>query len=302
MNARATSLAAGQEGLLTHDQLDDCGYSQEEICHLVDCGYLERRERALYAVAGAPKSERQAILAAVLGAGPRAAASDECAANLWGLPGFPAQPVVSTPHECDHYFSLGKLHQSRLLPESHVVVLNGIRVTCPARTLFDIAARVSFKRLERGANTALAKKLVTVVAMRRMLTELGKRGRTGTRAFRLLVEKLERARGHPESNLEDDFLTLVVDSGLPEPRLQVDLFDDDGFIGRVDDLWGPQMVIAEVDSDWFHSAPLDEEADALRDKRLRALGYEIVRFSEHQIRRRPEFVIRTLREKLGLTS
>ena len=49
------------------------------------------------------------------------------------------------------------------------------------------------------------------------------------------------------------------------------------------------------------AAPLDEEADALRDKRLRALGYEIVRFSEDQIRRRPEFVIRTLREKLGLT-
>ena len=46
--------------------------------------------------------------------------------------------------------------------------------------------------------------------------------------------------------------------------------------------------------------PLDEEADALRDKRLRALGYEIVRFSEHQIRQRPEFVVRTLRQKLGL--
>jgi hypothetical protein len=207
---------------------------------------------------------------------------------------------VSTPHECDHYFSLGELHQSRYLPESHVTVVDGIRVTCPARMLFDLAAKLSFKRLERAANTSIARKLVTVVDLRRMLTEVGKRGRKGTRKFRLLVETLERARGYPETNLESDFLDLVVENGLPEPRLQVDMFDGDGFIGRVDDLWGPQMVVVEVDSDWYHTAPLDEEADALRDKRLRALGYEVLRFSEHHVRRMPEYVLRTLREKLGL--
>jgi hypothetical protein len=216
------------------------------------------------------------------------------------VPGFAGEPVVSTPHECDHEFTLGQLHQSRHLPESHVVILNGIRVTCPARTLFDLASKIGFVRLERAANTMLARRLVTIVALRGMLTELGKRGRKGTRKFRLLVEKLERARGHPESNLEHDFLTLVVEHGLPEPRLQVEIYDDDGFIARVDTLWDPHLVIAEVDSDWFHTAPLDEEADALRDKRLRALGYDIARFSEHQVRRRPEYVLRVLRERLGL--
>jgi hypothetical protein len=182
-----------------------------------------------------------------------------------------------------------------------VTVVDGIRVTTPARMLFDLAADLSFKRLERAANSAIALRLVTVLDLRRMLTELGKRGRKGTRKFRLLVEKLERARGHAESGLEDDFLTLVLDGGLPEPRLQVDMYDDDGFIGRVDSIWGPQLVIAESDSDWLHTAPLDAEADALRDKRLRALGYEVVRFSEHQIRHRPEYVLRILRAKLGVT-
>jgi len=301
MNARATSLAAGQEGLLTHDQLRASGYSNDEIRHLVDAGFLHRLERALYAIAGAPESRRQAVLAAVFAGGPHATAASETAADLWGWPGFSDVSIlISTPYGCDHEFTLGRLRQSCLLPEEHVVTRDGIRLTCPARTLFDLAARVSFKRLERAANTALAKRQVTIVAMRRMLTDLGKRGRPGTRRFRLLVEKLERARGHPESNLEDDFLRLVVEHGLPEPQLQVEIFDDDGFIARVDDLWRPQMLIAEVDSDWFHTAPLDEEADAVRDKRLRALGYEIVRFSEHQIQRRPEYVNRRLRKKLGL--
>jgi very-short-patch-repair endonuclease len=40
------------------------------------------------------------------------------------------------------------------------------------------------------------------------------------------------------------------------------------------------------------------KADELRDERLRALGYDIARFSEEQIRHRPEYVVRTLREKL----
>src|SRR5579864_6439073 len=176
MNARATSLAAGQEGLLIHDQLHGCGHSNEEIKHLVEAGYLHRLERSLYAIAGAPRTERQAVLAAVLAAGPRAAASNQCCAYLFGLPGFAARPIVSTPHECDHDFTLAELHQSRFLPESHVMVLDGIRVTCPARMLFDLAARLSFKRLERAANTALARRLVTVLDLRRMATELGKRG------------------------------------------------------------------------------------------------------------------------------
>src|SRR5205807_3688531 len=78
MNARATSLAAGQEGLLTHDDMCRYGYSNDEIRYLVDAGHLRRLERGLYAVAGAPETKRQTILAAVLGAGPCAAASHEC--------------------------------------------------------------------------------------------------------------------------------------------------------------------------------------------------------------------------------
>ena len=301
MNGQAASLAAGQEGLLTHDQLCRCGYSNEQIEYLVETGRLERLERALYAIAGAPKTKRQVIRAAVLAVGPDGGASFECAAEVWGVPGFSTLPVeVSTPYGHDHEFTLGKLHQSCFLPKEHLTVVDGIRVTTPARTLFDMASRVPWKRLERAANSMLAKKLVTVLALRRMLTEMGKRGRPGTRRFRQLVEKLEQARGHAESGLEADFQELVVDAGVPEPRLQVDMFDDDGFIGRVDNHWGPQLVIAEVDSDWLHTAPLDEEADALRDKRLRALGYEVLRFSEYQIRQRPEYVIRVLREKLGL--
>ncbi len=298
MNQEATRLAAGQDGLLIFPQLRATGYTKKQIKHLVNSGSLHRLERELFVIAGTPATQRQAIRGAVLAAGADAAASRGSAAELFAIPGYRDLPVeVATPYGCDHEFTLGKLHQSCWLPAHHITTIDGIAVTTPARMLFDLAADLRFKRLERTANSTMAMKLVSVVGMRRMLTELGKRGRPGTRQFRLLVEKLERARGHPESGLEIEFLALVLDAGFPEPHLQVDFYDDDGFIGRVDAVWGPQLVIAEVDSDRFHTAPLDEEADALRDKRLRALGYEVVRFSEHQVQNRRGYVIRTLEEK-----
>src|SRR5262249_38928443 len=113
---------------------------------------------------------------------------------------------------------------------------------------------------------------------------------------------MEHARGLPESGLELEYLAIVRRARLPVPRLQVEIGDEQGFIARVDSVWDRQLVIGEVDSDRYHTAPLDVDRDELRDKRLRALGYDVARFSEQQIRNRPEYVARTLREKLRLAA
>ena len=303
MNAHVTSLAAGQKGLLTHEQLRAFGWSNDQIQHVLGTGYIIQRQRGLYAVTSAPATKDQAILAAVLAAGPDAAGSHRTSAEVWRVPGFDDQPIeVSTPYGHDHEFKLGTLHQSCWLPAEHVVTVNGIRVTRPARMLFELAGAVGFKRFERAAHNALAMKLVVVQDLREMHTQLAKRGRPGTRAFRQVVEAMEKASGLPESGIELDYLRIVRGGGLPEPRLQVEIGDELGFIARVDSVWDPQLVIGEVDSDRFHTAPLDVAADKLRDERLTALGYDIARFTEHQIRRRPEYVVRTLREKLGLVA
>ncbi|HEV3353828.1 MAG TPA: type IV toxin-antitoxin system AbiEi family antitoxin domain-containing protein [Acidimicrobiales bacterium] len=303
MKLPATSLAAGQKGLLTTDQLRGAGYSDRQIQHLVTVGDLVRRERTLYAVAGAPATKDQAILAAVLAAGRQAAGSHRTSAEVWRVPGFDDQPIeVSTPYGHDHEFKLGTLHQSCWLPAEHVVVVNGIRVTRPARMLFELAGAIGFKRFERAAHNAVAMRLAIVPELRAMLTTLARRGRPGTRAFRQVVDAMEQASGLPESGLELEFLSIVRGAGLPEPRLQVEIGDAAGFIARVDSVWDEQLVIGEVDSDRFHTAPLDVKMDERRDERLRALGYDIARFSEQQIRQRPGYVVRTLREKLRLAA
>jgi hypothetical protein len=303
MNRAVAQQAAGQYGLVTHEQLTVLDLSDGQIRHLVEAGYLRRIVRGLYVVAGAPASWRQALLAAALAAGPHAAASYFAAAALWRLPGFEEGAVeVSTWYGCDHEFTLGRLHQSCLLHPEDLTVVDAIRVTRPARTLFDLASAVSPRRLERALNNALAMHLVSVEQLREVLDRLGRRGRPGTRVFRAVVEKLERRSAHPESGLETEFLRVVSDAGLPEPDLQVEIGDDQGFIGRVDAIWRPQAVIGEVDSDRFHTAPLDVAADEARDKRLRALGFHVVRIPEDDVWQRPQRVVRGLRAALGLAA
>jgi hypothetical protein len=234
-----------------------------------------------------------------LAAGPHSAASHLTAAALWRLPGFAERTIeISNWYGVDHDFSLGRLHQScSLLPE-HLTLVDGIPVTVPARTLFDLAATLRPKKLERAANNALAMRLITIPALESTLEAMAKRGRPGTKAFRTMVVDLGSMVGHPESGLEAQLVEMVVDSGLPMPELQVDIGDDDGFIARVDALWRPQRVIGEADSDRFHSAPLDVAADKRRDERLRDLGFRVRRFSEAEIRSRSASAIAALRAAL----
>src|SRR5260370_892518 len=99
------STAAGQHGLLMHDQLSALGFSNDAIAGMVASGWLEKVERGLYLVAGAPRTWRQQLRAGVFSGGEQAVASHEAAAALWQLPGFPEGPVeVSTPFGCDHKY------------------------------------------------------------------------------------------------------------------------------------------------------------------------------------------------------
>ena len=299
MNPDLAVIASRQYGLLTHEQAASVGMTNDMIRSRVDSGLWQRVERGIYLVVGTPPGWRREVLAAVLAAGDKAVVSHAAAAALWRLPGFGQGPIhVSTPYGCDHKFMFGRLHQSCFLPPAHVTTVDGIPVTIPPRTLFDLASTASAKKLERAANNALAMHLVTVPTLRRTLDTMAKRGRPGTRAFRALVETLASMPAHPESGLEADLVEIVLEAGFPMPELQVDMSDNDGFICRVDTLWRPQRVVGEADSDRFHTAPLDVAADRRRDERLTALGYTVVRCKEAAIRSRSQSIVRDLRAAL----
>ena len=93
MISDARNIARRQLGLITRQQAL-AHISDHQIRRLVESGQWERRTHGLYAVAGAPRSYEQTVLAACLAGGPRAVASHDCAARLLrlGIPYFDRAP------------------------------------------------------------------------------------------------------------------------------------------------------------------------------------------------------------------
>jgi hypothetical protein len=84
--------------------------------------------------------------------------------------------------------------------------------------------------------------------------------------------------------LESAGRVRIVTSGLPVPELQVELWDDDGFIGRVDGWYDDAAVVLEFDGVVKyldpHGARTPSEVlwqEKRREDRMRAAGARFVR-------------------------
>jgi hypothetical protein len=269
--------SARQSGLVTVSQLQALGISETSIRRLVLSGRLARQCRSVYRLPGAAVDGRLELRALLLATAP-SWASHRSAAALFGLPGFRfGVPEITLPANPSRRRRAAEVHETNALPELHQRVVDGIPVTSVARTLLDLTAVLQPRRVERALDNALARRLVTLAALHRVLDDCAARGRRKLATFRSLLD--ERTDGYiaPESELEARFIELARVHCLPEPERQVDLGDADGWVGRVDFRF-PGNVIVEVDGYDGHSQLLDRQADQARDRRLAAEGWHVLRF------------------------
>jgi hypothetical protein len=251
--------------------------------------------RGVHRVAGAPPGARQALVAHILRGGTGTAASHRAAASLWELPGFSRHIVeISKPRGRSQRIANGRIHGSTRLPAHHITSVRGIPVTTPARTIFDLAGWVHPKRVTRALENALNMRLLDPLQQAAMVAELGKRGRRGTALMRRLCESHGVDHVAPASELEARLLEVFVDAGLPAPDQQVDLGDDEGWIGRVDFLYrGPKVVIEADGRRWHHAGD-----DRVRDDRLTRAGWHVLRVTWEQLVNRPWEVVAATRNLL----
>jgi very-short-patch-repair endonuclease len=213
---------------------------------------------------------------------------------LWRIPGFPSGVI-----EVRNQYGKSRRHlqsgpaQSCLLLPHHCTVVDRIPVTTPTRALFDAIPLIHPDRAERAIDNAIAMRLTDIRKLQALLDEIGQRGRPGTALMRELLA--DRGEGYiaTESELERMFAKFVVAYGLPTPRRQVTLI-----AGRVDFLFDPGRVIAELDGRRNHTALLDREADMARDARLAAMGLRVIRITSRRLTRDPDGVYADLRDAL----
>lgn len=273
------SLAATQRGLFTAGQWKDAGLSRRALSYKKASGQVHEIHPGVFALAGAPESFDQQVLAACLSV--QGVASHRCAAYLWGFRKFetPSVEILTrwdrTPSRSDV-----TVRRTRRLGAPDIDTLHGIPITSRERTLLDLCD-VSPRLAEGALNGALHRRQVSVRKLRGVLDRVVPR-HPGAVQFRQLVLPFLAGQRPTESELEDDFLDLVIRQyNLPEPVRQHP-------VGRrwIDFAY-PELVLGvEIESVRAHAAREDVHRNASKANEL--LEWWILRFAYDDVHRWPE--------------
>jgi len=287
--------------IITTDQLLAEGLTTDRIRTVVRAGSLIRVGRGCYVNSAKAEpflrqSEGRHLLsagAALVGSGPDLVASHTTAARIHGFDLLDRPGDLVTLTRARASGNRGSKAGVRLtaaeLPESHVTVRYGLRVTTPARTVVDLARMLPFRAGVVTADNALARRQVTKDELRQVVASC-RQWPGVTRA----AEVVEFANGLSESALESIARVAFRDCGLPPPELQV-WVDGEGFVGRADFLWRGSNTIGEADGAFKYEDPSRARRQLWRDARLRDAGFEVVHFTWQEINETPERVAASIR-------
>lgn len=165
-------------------QLRALGLSDHQLDGLLAAGLLEPRHRGVHALVGVIPTVAQQALAACLAA-PAAVVSHATAARLRGWPGISDHRLHVTVPLGDHAaLRPAVVHRSSAVGGADVVVRrDGIRLTSPARTLFDLAATTAPHELAALVDHVLARGECDLAALWAAAHRLARRGRPGSGRF-----------------------------------------------------------------------------------------------------------------------
>ena len=278
--------AKRQYGLISRTQGLAIGLSKSAIDRRLRAGEWEKFFPHVYRLAGTPGSDHQRVLGACLALGPTAVASHSTAAFLWGLDGF--GPLLPRPIEVSVARSVLRSVDGVVLrhPRDHATMGKARRLEIPtthvARTLVDLATTGDVRQLERALDSAWRKKAGLPQWLVKYVAEVGAKGRSGVHVLLLLARR--RQRRPTDSPLETDVLRMVRTARLPAPTLQHEIFDERGFVARVDFAWVAQRVVLFGDSWEHHHSRQSFDHDHEQRERLAACGWTSVGVSSRLVK------------------
>jgi hypothetical protein len=190
---------------------------------------------------------------------------------------------------CRRNYRWGVHVRPAAVPVEHLDRLFRLPTTSLARTAVDLFRELPWPDAIQVADRA--PRLGASHEELARIAEFTRRWRGGIQAVRAVAF----ADGRAESPLESYTRAVLCELGFPPPELQVDLFDSQGFIARVDILFREQRTIVEPDGKVKYTDAFGSSGDVLwreklREDRLRDADWEVVRVTSEQVRNSPELV------------
>jgi hypothetical protein len=281
------TLAAQQDGVVTHAQLREVGLSPKAIRYRRDARRLVDLHREVYAVGHDRLSAMGRRLGAVWAYGPKAALSHRSAAAAWGLRGGGGGDLDVTVCARSATRRAGtRLHlTTRPLETTRLGLLP---LTTLARTLLDLAGVLSPHHVEAAAKQADVLGLFDLGALDAVLAAHPRH--PGRKRLGALLDRARRTElALTLSELEIRLRALCDAHGLPHPAVNARPL---GF--RVDFLWQAARLVVETDGWGSHRTRGAFEDDRARDQALSVAGYRVVRFTHRQVADGPAEVAGTL--------
>jgi len=286
VEAWIAALAARQHGVVARRQLME-RLSRHAVETRVTGRRLIRVRAGVYGVGHVALSRNGYRMAAVLSAGDGAALSHREAAALWGIRNTARARIEVTAPGHSRGDTSVQVHRGRL-PADEVTSHDGISVTTPSRTLFDLATVLNRTRLERAVHEAEVRRLLSPTSLPALLERHP--GRRGAKTLRAILDDLaDRGVEVTRSEFEDRFLEILDGAGLPRPDVNAEI-PTALRAYEVDATWTARRLAVELDGGAVHRTRRAFEEDRVRDRALAVAGWTVVRITWRELRDRPDRV------------
>lgn len=275
-------LAEQRNHLLRLDELRQLGRTRGQIRSELARGRLHRVYPGVVSLVSPPWDPATQAVAVCLSI-PEAVISFSTAAALHGIRRAPrAWLDVTVPRGRSVRLADVHVHRTNHLPPEDVVCrIDGLRLTTPARTLFDLASVLDGPALRSAVEDARNRQLVTDLELDDVGQRLVRQGRGGSSMFRSVVDPLlgeTPVQSHAEGVVRDALVAAGLDPvpqhpfRLPNGR-QV-FFDLALLDSRLD---------IEIDPMFTHGSRAAVGSDKARDVQVVLAGWQPARFTDDDV-------------------
>jgi hypothetical protein len=270
LNPSVIAWLATHHGVITTPDLLRFGVTPRQIVRLVRTGLFVPYTRCVHRLAAAPVTAEQAM-ALACAVSPDVVVSHRSAGRIWGLRrlGPDRRLHVTLTGTVNRRIPGAVVHWSHHIDAVDIVErADGIRVTSPPRTAFDLAWTLSDEQLESIFEQLLHEKFCTVPTMYDTGRRLREKGRNGSARYARVVQSRPAWVKPTGSDLELIFERALVAAGLPRPVRQHAIEFADGEIIHPDFYWPDHAEVAEIDHITWHGGKLETTEDKRRDRKM----------------------------------